>query len=434
MKDKRLVARKSLLGRLFFDDYVFSVVAKISGVFIALVYSAFYNRYLGASLKGEAAIVSNYLSLISAFACVGMYQAYPFYKKKEGDVFYPFLNTMTSAYILLLVVSVGFALLCPGINPNLRLAVVLVPIHSYIRHINYVVTIEEPRRRSISYLLISTLDLMVVVTFFAFSEATYKHMVEILLIQAAINLAISYSNLKAKLSHFRFTLSLLPKYMCYGFMPMITLFLMTVNYRVDILMLEQFDGVTTAQIGIYSVGVMLAEKVWLLPDTVKDILLSRLCKGEGTEEVAKITRICLAVVLVLIVFVALLSGLFVEIVYGAEYAGADTVTLIMLLGVIGMIFYKMVYAYNVAQGKRGINLLLLAVAAVLNVVGNLFFIPWLGIHGAAWTSVISYNICGLGFLIYFRMVSGIPISRMILLQKQDLCTIGLFGSKGKRNM
>lgn len=414
--------KRSGLFKLLSDDYVFSVISKLVGVVLAIVYSAFYNRYLGASLKGEAAIIANYISVISSFACLGMYQAYPFYKKKEGDVFYPFLNTMTSLYLILMGVAIAAAAL-PCFNANLKCAIVLVPIHAYIRHINYMVTIEAPRRRNVSSILISLFDLLVVIGFFVFSQASYKYMVAIMVIQVLINLALSYSNLKSKLKHFRFTLKLLPKYMKFGFLPMITLFLMTVNYRVDVLMLERYNMVTTAQIGIYSVGVMIAEKVWLIPDAIKDILLSRLCQGKGADEVAKITRINIAVVIVLTIMAAIASGPFVRIVYGSEYVGADTITIIMLMGVIGMIFYKMVYAYNVALGKRAINLVLLAFAALLNVVGNLFLIPHFGIYGAAWTSVISYNICGVFFLIYFHRETKIPISQMVFLQKEDINTL-----------
>ena len=180
-----------------------------------------------------------------------------------------------------------------------------------------------------------------------------------------------------------------------------------------------------AEIGIYSVGVALAEKVWLIPDAIKDILLSRLCKnsGRGEEEVARVIRINLAVTVAAIIFTAFVSKPFVDLVYGAEYSGADVITIIMLAGVIGMIFYKMVYAYNVPLGKRAINMTFLGVAAVANVVGNLIFIPMFGIYGAALTSVISYTLCGLCFLVYFKFVSGVPLRRMLSIQKEDILLV-----------
>ena len=53
------------------QDYFFSVISKVLGVFLAIIYSAFYNRYLGTVLKGDAAIISNYISLISSFTALG---------------------------------------------------------------------------------------------------------------------------------------------------------------------------------------------------------------------------------------------------------------------------------------------------------------------------------------------------------------------------
>ena len=64
---------------------------------------------------------------------------------------------------------------------------------------------------------------------------------------------------------------------------------MTLNYRIDILMLDDIFHISTAEIGVYSVGVALAEKIWLIPDATKDILMSKLSNGSNSEEVAKVT-------------------------------------------------------------------------------------------------------------------------------------------------
>ena len=123
---------KRFFNALFNQDYVFSVVSKFMGVFIAVIYSIFFNRYLGAELKGESAIIQNYVSIISSIICLGMYQAYPFYKKKEKDVFYPFLNNMTSLYIIVFAVmaTVG-ALVASFWDTNIGVALIIVPIQAY---------------------------------------------------------------------------------------------------------------------------------------------------------------------------------------------------------------------------------------------------------------------------------------------------------------
>lgn len=411
------------------QDYLFSVISKILGVIIAIIYSAFYNRYLGALLKGEAAIISNYISIISSFTAFGMYQAYPFYRRKDKEIFYPFVNNTTSFYFLMTLSCLFLAVFIP-VNSNLRIAIIIVPIQSYIRQINYVVMNENPRKRSFSSIIINLSDLIVIIAFFFFSEATYGYLISILIIQNLINLIISYSNLKIDAKRLKFELKEIPKYAKFGFLPMITLFLMTVNYRVDILMMKDFFNISTQEIGIYSVGVALAEKIWLIPDALKDILMSRLSNGKGAEEVAKVTRMSLAVSLIMLIVMAVFGKPFILLLYGWEFEKAYEILVIMLIGVVGMVFYKMIYAYNVVNGKRAINLLFLCLAAIINVIGNYCLIPIGGIFAAAWSSVISYLVCGIAFLIYFYCKNNIKLSELLIIKKSDIsATLGAMKNK-----
>lgn len=408
-----------LVKNIVDQDYLFSIISRVFGIGIAMVYSVFFNRYLGIELKGDAAIISNYIGLISPFVCLGMYQAYPYYKKKNGDEFYPFVNNMTSLYSILLVLISGVALILALLN-NFMVACVLIPIQAYVRHINYVVMIENPKRRSFSSMLINLAELFVIVGFFFFTEANYHNMIAILVIQNVIILIISYQNLKVDIKQLKFTLSKVFKYAKFGIVPMFTLILMTINYRIDVMMLDYFDNVTKADIGIYSVGVALAEKMWLLPDAMKDILLSRLSKNGDNNEVAKTIRIGLAVTFLMVIFVAAFGKAFVYILYGEDFVGAEIITLIMAIGILGMIFYKMVYSYNIANGNRISSLVFLGVAAVINLVGNYLSIPYGGIYAAAFCSVVSYTVCGLCFLIYFRKKTNISVMNMLFIRKNDI--------------
>ena len=113
---------------------------------------------------------------------------------------------------------------------------------------------------------------------------------------------------------------------------------------------------------------------------------------------------------------------FILLLYGEEYAGAYEILVIMLIGVVGMVFYKMIYAFNVVNGKRVINLVFLGAAAVLNIIGNYFLIPLGGIAAAAWASVISYIVCGLAFLIYFCRTEKIRVGDMLFIKKSDIAS------------
>lgn len=400
------------------QDYFFSVLYKIAGVVLALIYSVFYSRYLGTILKGNAAIISNYISLISAFTALGMDHAYPYYRKTDKNVFYTFINNMTSFYFIMTVVCLVLVFTLQ-ININLKVAIAIVPIQSYIRHINYVVMIEVPKRRYISSIIIHIMDIVVIIAFFLFSKSTYERLIIILIITNFINLIISFVCLKADVKKLKFDLSNIIKYAKFGLLPMFTLILITLNYKADIFMLDTIFHIPKSEIGIYSVAIALAEKIWLIPDVLMNILMSRLIFGKGSEEIAKLTRMSLFVSLILMAILLVLGRPIISFVYGLEYVGAYEILAIMLIGVIGMIFFKMVYSYNVVNGKRMINFLFLGGAAIINIIGNYFLIPIGGIAAAAWSSVISYLICGICFLLYFCHIEKVKLHEMLIIQKSD---------------
>ena len=423
MSSRKKVSLIQVIKTLTNQDYAFGVIAKLLGVFLAVLLSVFYNRYLGVALRGEAAVLTNYAAIISIILCFGMYQAYPNFKKKEGDIFYPFLNNMTSLYLLIQFAAILIFIFAWQVNLYIRTAIVIAPIQAYIRHINYVVMIESPKRRNLCSIYIALSNLVLFFLFFALTIASQKLLIILIIAELVINLLLSYSSLKFDLSRFRFTLSLVPKYARFGFVPMLTLLLITLNYRVDIFMLDMETTVTNAQIGIYSVGVTLAESVWIIPDAIKDILLSRLCKDKGADEVARIIRLNLVVSVVITVLIALMARPLVLILYGAEYLGADVITLILLFGGIGMIFYKMIYVYNISVGKQKNNLLYFGIAVFVNIIGNYFFIPLMGIYGAALVSAVAYCICGAVFLFTFHKETSISLRSIIIIQKSDFTDI-----------
>lgn len=307
-----------------------------------------------------------------------------------------------------------------NINKLLAIAILLMPSEVYIKQLNYIVLIEHPRRRNMSSIFISLSEILVVIFLMVFTNASAYTAIAFVCIAKMINLMLSFINLRVNPFNLRFEIKNILQYAKFGFIPMLVFLCMTINYKIDIQMLKWFDNVSYADIGIYSIGVTLAGKIWLIPDAMKDILLSKLVSGRKEDEVAKVLRINLAISVLSIIALVILGKPAIIILFGKNYADSYYVMLLMLIGVIGMIFYKMVYSYNISRGKRLINLVFLGLAAIVNIIGNLIAIPVFGMWGAAIVSIVSYNVCGIAFLIYFKKVSGIPYGKLIFLQKSDL--------------
>ena len=425
----------NLCKKIVNNDYVYSVIAKVLGLFVAIVVSSLTARFFGTELKGVMSVVQNDVSLYAVFLGLGIYQAYPFFRKKDPTILPTYLNNISTLFFLyeavaLLVAGGMFAL---RLNTYLAIAITLMPVDAYIKQLNYIVLVETPRRRNTSSLLISFSEILILGVMWIFFDATVVTVLSYYIATILINLLISFINLRANPLRIRFSLKQIWKYIKFGFIPMLVYLCMTINYKIDIQMLKWFDNVSFADIGIYGTGVALATQIWLIPDAIKDILLSKLVKGKNETEVAKVLRINLAICTIAIIFLVLLGKPAILLMYGSDFSDAYYVMILMLVGVLGMIFYKMIYSYNISQGKRIINLIFLGIAAIVNVIGNLILIPICGIWGAAIMSVCSYLICGLCFLVQFKHASRLPYFKLLFMQKEDFAIIKQIFTQKRKN-
>ena len=231
------------------------------------------------------------------------------------------------------------------------------------------------------------------------------------------------SKLKYKFSIKYMKFKTLAPLVSYGFLPMVAVLLTTLNYRLDVIMLRRTSYISLASIGVYSIGITLAEKVLLVSDAVKEILLSKLAKGKGEEEVAKAMRFCFAISLFLAIVITFISKLFISLLYGAEYAGAEVVTNISVWGTIFMVFFRMISQYNVANKKQKYNVIFLSFAIVINIILNTILIPIYGINGAAIATSIGYCISSAMFIVYFHKVSKIKYRNLIFITKSDILKV-----------
>lgn len=416
---------KKTLSNIINNDYSFSVIAKVIGVLFSLVLSVLTARYFGPELKGVLAIIANDVSLYSVFLGLGIYIAYPFFKKQEGDIFKKYVNNISSLYLIYQAFAVIVSLSALFFQTNILtiVAIILLPISVYTKQLNYVVLIEHPKRRNTNSIIINISQLLLILVFLlCFSADKYIAIVYICFVQV-VNLVLSFINLHVNPTTIRFDVSQLKKYVNFGYIQMLVLLCMTINYNIDIQMMKHYTNVSLSDIGIYGLGVALAEEVWLIPDAMKDILLSKLVKGKKEDEVARVIRINVFITLVCILGLILLGKPLILLLYGKAFEKAYFVLLLMMLGVTGMIYYKMVYSYNISQGYKMINLYLLGGTAVIHLLVNLLVIPLYGMWGALASTVVAYNFCGLAFMVYFHRKSKIPYKKLIFIQKKDIIDI-----------
>lgn len=406
------------IKRIIKNPYAFSLISKIFGVFVGFLFIVFQARFLGAEIKGQIATVNSITSVATIILALGIYQAYPYYKRhSEIDILPIFMKI--AIFLLVIYGCSSFMIIISIDLPIKYIAVMIItPILVYNGIVSYITLIMEPNKSNITDILVMLGELILVIILWIVSEPSFIIGVFIITIKDLAKAVIfTFWWRKRIFVKSESICTWLPRLMKFGFFPMLSLMMSTLNYRVDIIMLD--SKVADATIGIYSVGVTIAERIWMIPDAMKGVMLSRIAKGKDASETAFVIRLCNTGCAILIVGIILFGKIFIDIVFGSEYQGAYQVTLILLLGVFSMIYYKAIANYNIAMGKQMISFILLSISVISNVIINFFLIPIWGIYGAGIASVISYSICGILFIIFFCYTTHISFKEMLFIKKSD---------------
>lgn len=403
------------------NEYAIAVITKVIMVLIGLGESILLARYLGAELRGQLSYINSISQFLYLVATCGIYAAYPYFRKKDGkDVILPKTMSITVAMMLLYVGIAGILGVLFHKNIEVVGIIVLIPILFYNKVISFICMVERPNKRNFIVFIMGIVKLIYLFILYMMAPKTILFGITTLAIVPILESMYFTKKLKYKFSWEYCKPNQFLPLMKYGILPMIAVLLTTLNYRIDVIMLKQSPNIVLSAVGVYSIGLILSEKVLLVSDAVKEILLSKLAKGKGEKEVAKVMRMCFLVSIIMAIGVTVLSKLFINILYGEEYDGAYIVTNISVWGTIFMVFFKMVSQYNVANHKQAYNILFLTIAIVVNIIMNLILIPKFGINGAAISTALGYLISSALFLIYFHRISKIEYNKLIFIQKSDI--------------
>lgn len=399
--------------------YITAMVSKVLVVFLSLLSSALINRNLGVELKGDYAYICNLESIFIVIFSFGLGQTYSFYHKKYKN---KFLNTF-------ITLSFIHALICFGImivsilfcNNNITLAL-LVSILATIRtNILYYAAIEDIKKRDILNIFYKFIYTILVIIFFIFFKKNIIAMLILLIIDDLIILIGSFVKYNFRISLKSLLLPTKTEYKkiyLLAFTTMLMLLMMSLNYNVDILLLKKFS--TSYSIGIYSVSIQLANMVWLIPDAFKDVLFHKNSKEDSISDIIFSTKFNIYLNLIIILLFIIFGKSFINIIYGSEYLPSYYISILLFIGCISMVIYKMIHPIYISNGKQIIVLTILSISVILNIILNNIFIPRYDIIGAAISSIFSYFVCSIIFLIFFCKDYKIKLSNFFIIKKEDI--------------
>lgn len=205
------------------------------------------------------------------------------------------------------------------------------------------------------------------------------------------------------------------------------------NYRLDVLLINFF--LTTANVGLYTVAVMIAEILWYIPNSIGYVLFSKVSSQQGTADGRTMTPLVCRVMILLTVTAGLclwaVSGPLIAVLFGPRFSSSAHLLNILIPGVIALGITKVLGNDLAGRGKPEFATLTAVITLACTVMLNFALIPLFGIAGAASATAVSYGVSAVTIIILFRRLTRIPVAEILIPRPADvrLC-LSLFTGRG----
>ena len=186
---------------------------------------------------------------------------------------------------------------------------------------------------------------------------------------------------------------LMKQFMRFGFQIQMAYILQLMNYRFSYYLLDNLYG--KSDVGIYSIGISVAEAVWLIS---RSIALVQYAKIANTNEKEVSRKLSLSLVklsffgtLLLLIPVVLFPKSGFEFVFGHAFRNIDKIVLWLSPGIMALAISTVFTHYFSGNGMNLINTIASGIGFVFTIVFCLLLVPKFGIKGAALSASISYT-------------------------------------------
>ncbi|WP_242870922.1 oligosaccharide flippase family protein [Acidaminobacter hydrogenoformans] len=387
-------------------------------VLFSFVGSILINRFLGPSLKGEYSYLMNYVSIFSLVMTLSITKALPYFMKKYGDrILKQFINFiyLQVAFYLLISLLVFFVF---G-NKTLLLIFVFSSFSQFYQQISFIAMLQNINLKNLLSLVdLSIYTITLFLVFFLSDNNKLDIMYSLYAFKLVLSVAMYIIAFKIYPNSAGVDLTKFKEIFIFSIFPTISSLLITFNYKIDVIILKSFEDFT--QIGLYSLGVTIAGMLWVIPDAFKDVLFNKTAKNDALNHITFSIKFNVFFSFIIILGFTVFGKTFISTVYGADFEGATLVTMLLLIGNISMIFFKMINTLYIARGMQKKAMFILAISVFSNIVLNYILIPLHGINGAAFASVLSYSLCGLIFLYTFMSSYNLKVKDVFLFNKNEL--------------
>lgn len=397
--------------------YLNSIFSKIFLISLSFINSIVINRYLGPDLRGEYALLLNLSNILAVVLGFNITSSYPYFLRKYKNNVLEKINNIILFQTFIYIAVLIFIYLY-GSSPDVMTLLTLSIIAQFSNQLDFISIIKNINKRNKIVTLSGVIQtIALVVMYFLTSENIYYIISTLICFHLLKIFAYMFFN-KTKITINLNSMLMTSEILKFSFFPMLTSLLAILNYNMDVIILNFF--VENREIGLYSLAVTLASMLWIVPDAFKDVLFNKTAQNDSVDALKLSIKINLYFSFIVIIIFSVFGNSFISFIYGEEFSESFLVSLILISGTIPMIFFKLIGTLYQAVGKQHYSFYTLALSVLINFVCNLITIPFMGIIGAAISSVFSYLVCGLIMLSTFKKLYDIRLKDFFVVNSNEL--------------
>lgn len=206
-----------------------------------------------------------------------------------------------------------------------------------------------------------------------------------------------------------------------GFLFALSFMIIQLNYRVDILLLQKLS--TMEEVGFYSLGVSIAEKLWQLPLAIGVVLMSRTVNTEDQDAInsttARLVRVSFIAGLIASAGMFVLSPYVLPAIWGEKFQPSVLIIQYILPGILFISIFRILSSRLAGIGKPQISIYVFLPALIVNVLLNLWWIPLYGAFGAVMATNVSYTLGTIAYIFVYSRIVHMPVLRIFEFQRSD---------------
>ncbi|WP_127782104.1 oligosaccharide flippase family protein [Rhodococcus sp. X156] len=398
-------------------DYRLNLINKAISSVAGLVVSVIIARYLGVVLRGELAFITQAVGMLAVIFGMGLNQAFPYFFRTEPNrrTLDTFLRLFAVQFVFYAVAAGLLAFLVP--DRTVRCLLLLLVVTVLYQQMESAMAVYHIRLKIWTNIGISVLRILAHAGMLLWLPSS---LVWPVVISSGTWLAaiLAYIIGVGGLSRGRLDADRAKRIVSYSWLPMFTSLLIIMNYNIDTLMLKWLGS--PEDLGNYAVAAGIVVYLWVIPDAIKEVLMSRVARSSDVRAAVLPLKAAVVLGVLSVVFIIAFGPLLIPLLYGEDFAAAYGLCAVLSIGVISMIYYKVLGVVMLSEGRRVFYFATLAVAVLLNSVANLVVIPAYGAYGAAGASVASYTVTGGAFLVYFCRVKELRLRDVAVVGRGDL--------------